>query len=224
MRTASASMNDARRAHCTFTPSLVVCGACRLTRFYRSSAAVRVPFLEHLVAGPRNPHAGTYRLQPVGVAYRAPTTQAEARQLLSNVLTALEGIRTVPSGTPAYPRNGWCLVDVRWSNVVWAAGAWHLIDAEHVTPLGLPVPAVGHIPAGVVTASHILDLYMLHRMVTLQVPGLVLLMQQGPEGTAFLVQLQQAAVHPAGGLAADAGQTAATLLTDPYFAPGLVLP
>ena len=72
-----------------------------------------------------------FKLEPVGLP-RLPVA-GEMRRYIKHILLALKRCQDV----------GWCVVDVRPSNVVLTTGdTWVVIDAaEHATPHGQPLPA-----------------------------------------------------------------------------------
>jgi hypothetical protein len=131
----------------------------------------------------------TFRLTPVGVENYLPSTLEEAKVCLRNLLSALAF---------CHARN-WCIIDLRWDNVVFNQNNWYIIDAaEHAHNIGQPLsvglvnlqidPVTNALPTHAVTR---VDMRQLERMWRADFLGAAVLniIQAAPNGAHFLQQL-----------------------------------
>lgn len=137
--------------------------------------------------GPR--HQVTFRLTPVGIERVLPQSLLEIKTCLRNQLNAL---------ARAHSKN-WCIVDVRWDNIVLYQNNWYIIDcAEHCHRFNDPlVPGLVNLqldPATGVAPTHsssLVDMRQLAWMWGASQVGaaVVALIQADPNGNDFLQKL-----------------------------------
>ncbi len=124
----------------------------QLKDFYEVAAGTN--FLERAVSVKDADGKLALSLAPVGIE-RLPSTDAEMQMCLKCVLTALNAVHA----------KGWCVVDLRWPNIVNVGERWYIIDCEFARPFESGFPADMKVqPPFASTCSAHTDLYMVGRM------------------------------------------------------------
>jgi hypothetical protein len=124
----------------------------QLKQFY--VLTVDIPFLERAISVNDENGKLSLSLEPVGIE-RLPTTKVELQKCLKCILTALSEVHA----------KGWCLVDLRWPNIVNVGDDWYIIDCEFARPFNSVFPADMKVkPEFSSQCSAYTDLFMVGRM------------------------------------------------------------
>jgi hypothetical protein len=124
----------------------------QLKDFYKVASGTN--FLERAVSVKDADGKLTLSLEPVGIE-RLPSTMVEMQTCLKCLLTALNAVHA----------KGWCVVDLRWPNIINAGEQWYIIDCEFARPFESKLPDDMKVqPPFASTCSAHTDLYMIGRM------------------------------------------------------------